>query len=550
MRTHLFLAIASLALLVALAPLADAEEVQVGRIKLTLPEGWKPEPIPEGKQAQFLNIIPAGHEKTARLQLFPPIRLEDDVLPKLVRVTIKACDEGRKILQRVPLERGGWFNAECGLPINAAAQKSVDAQGNERMAVVWGVAAGDYFHRILLLATDPKSLPQLLGAVQTALLKLSYEFPLDGGVKPLPGTPTRASLLQATYVIPHGISLDAQTNVSDVLWHRSVVFSEKASRAIPFRIRLHSGNPSNARRLLVHWLLATDWGIKPTKGSTYKVQTYNDFRCEGSLPITMVILQVNKGERPVDKRLGFLVHGRGWSVMIGVAHDLAPYSYAKPEWEQQFAGELKLSLTRAYTIASSVRLPVVALKPRPDVDQFLAQKKEHRWRYEMTYSSGATSTYLEKYVNWTFFPDRSCTVERNSFLGSSSLAADPSTGVPTIGGMSTLTYEKGKEPSGKGHYMAFQWQNGLYLLVTPPSGLNSIHSLELQAKGSFGDSKDFVGVAIDGRIEGKYSTGNDFKFREAPSGGPQKPGPQKPGPQKPGPQKPGPQKPGPQKPGK
>ena len=32
---------------------------------------------------------------------------------------------------------------------------------------------------------------------------------------------------------------------------------------------------------------------------------------------------------------------------------------------------------------------------------------------------------------------------------------------------------------------------------------------------------------------------NDFKFREAPTTGPQKPGPQKPGSQKPGPQKPG-----------
>ena len=543
MRNHSLFATAIVAALLSLSLPVHAEEFQFGRLRLDLPPGWEPEKIPKGQKVASVTVIPKSHAQVARFQLYQPVSLGDGLLPELVAKTIASVDQGRTNAERIPLGRGGWFNAESGLSIHAAAQKSSDANGVQRIAIVWGLAVGEHFHRFVLLCTDPKALPQLLGSAQGMLLKVRYGFPLDSGVEPLPGEPTRGQLLQATYSIPAGISLDAQTTVSDVLWHRTVVFAEKASRAIPFRLRLHSGNPSNARRLLSHWLLATDWGIKPTPGSTHAVLTYNDFHAEGSLPLTMIVLQVSKGETPVDKRLGFLVHGRGWSVLIGVAHDLSPYSYSKPEWKEQFEAERKLSITRAYTIASSVRIPKVDFKPRPDVDEFLVQKRKHTWRYEMTYRSGATSTYLEKYVNWNFFPDRSCTVERNSFLGSSSLASDPSTGVPTIGGTSTLTYEKGQGPRGKELFMSFEWKGGLYLLVTPKTGLNSIHSLELEAKGSFGDSKDFVGVAIDGRIEGEYSTGNDFKFRQPPSEvGPRKPGPQKPGSQKPGPQKPGPQK--------
>lgn len=532
MRTYLLLATTLVAALLFLASPAQAGDFNYGWIKLKLPDDWKAEPVPEGKQAQVLNVIPGGHEATARFQLYQPARLGDETLPDLLAKMIKACDEGRKVTQRIPLENGGWFNAECGTPILAAAQKSTDAQGNERIAIAWNLSLGSHLYRFLLLSTDPKALPKLLGTVQNALLKLDYEFPLDGGVKPLAGTPTRSQMLQATYVVPHGISLDAQTSVSDVLWRRTVVFNDKVSRSIPFRVRLHSGNPSNTRRLLEHWLLAADWGIKPTKGSSYEITKYADFRCEGSLPITMLILQVKKGEQLVDKRLGFLVHGRGWSFLIGVAHDLSPYSYAKPEWKESFDAERKLSLIRAYTIASSVRLPTVQFKPRPDVDQRLIEKKKHSWRYEVNYISGATSTYLEKHVYWNFFPDRSCTIERNSFLGSSSLAADPSTGVPTIGGTSTLTYQKGQGPKGKSLFMSFEWGGGLYLLLTPKSGLNSIHTLELAAKGSFGDSKDFVGMAIDGRIEGEYSTGNGHKFRQPPTKvGPAQPTPPK-GPKK------------------
>jgi len=533
MRTHSLIAATIVATLASLSLPAQAEEIQFGRLRLKLPSGWEPQTTPEGQKVASVTVIPKSHERSARFQLYQPVKLGDGLLPEMVAKTITAVDQGRTSVERIPLERGGWFTAESGLLVYTAAQKSTDAKGIQRVAIVWGLAVGEHLHRFVLLCTDPKALPQLLGRVQELLLKIKFEFPLDGGMPPLPGQTTSGQLLQATYSIPHGISLDAQTTVSDVLWHRTVVFGEKASRAIPFRLRLHSGNPSNARRLLTHWLLATDWGIKPTKGSTHAVLNYNDFRAQGSLPITMIVLQVSKGETPVDKRLGFLVHGQGWSVLIGVAHDLGPYSYGKPEWKEKFEAERKLSLARAYNIASSVKIPKVSVKPRPDVDEFLVQKRKHTWRYEMTYSSGATSTYLEKYVYWNFHSDRSCTIERNSFLGSSSLASDPSTGVPTIGGTSTLTYQKGQGPQGKELFMSFEWNQGLYLLVTPKTGLNTIHSLELQAKGSFGDSKDFVGVAIDGRIEGEYSTGNDFKFRQPPGDvGPRKPGPKKPGPQK------------------
>lgn len=516
MRTQI-LPLALTALLLFALP-AQAEELSFGRLRFEFPPGWELVPPGAAKSAPGAPLIvtPLAHKNTAQLQVFQPTKLEDRQLVGQVGGTLDSVDQGRQIVGRVPLKNGGWFTTKEGVPVLAGAQKSKDAKGGERIAIVWGLAAGDHLYRFLLMCVDPKALPKLLAEFEQTVLKIRVVFPVDAGAPPMEGTPTRASLLHASYSIPGGLSLDSHTASNDALWHKTVVFSETVSRSIPFRVHLHSGTPSNARRLLVHWLLAADWSIKPTKGAVHKVLLQRDIAPQGSLPVSMVVVEVSKDGKVIDKRLGYLVHGKGWTVLVGAAHDMSKYKWLKEEWKEQFNQERTKSLIRAYAIASSVKIPKVKLTPRPDLDELLVNKKEHRWRWELNHTSGATTTYVEKHVYWSFFPDRSCNVDRNFFLGSSSLAQDPSTGIPTIGGMSTLTYEKGKGPQGRSLFMSFEWNKSAYLLVTPTSGLSSIHSLEPKAKGSFGDSKDFVGVAIDGRIEGEYSTGNDHKFRAAP----------------------------------
>ena len=137
------------------------------------------------------------------------------------------------------------------------------------------------------------------------------------------------------------------------------------------------------------------------------------------------------------------------------------------------------------------------------------RKGSYRYRSEVL-SAGEFSFSSTKTIRWTFASDGTCSYEHEGFSAYLDMTPD-AYGTPrnNSGGQSEDAASRGAP-----RFSVVSQGEACYLVVRAPRAFGRLHRLEFDKVGSFGASKDFRGLAIDGRIEGSYYSGDDYDFRK------------------------------------
>lgn len=129
-----------------------------------------------------------------------------------------------------------------------------------------------------------------------------------------------------------------------------------------------------------------------------------------------------------------------------------------------------------------------------------------RWSHVSGSFPSAFTASGSSHETWTFRADGTCTLESDDFMGFSAQHESAAPGhAGQLGGVSTGLLD---EPAGR-RERRWEVRAGApaLLVLHAPDGLVSAHALEFERAGTYG-KQSFTGLAIDGRVEGSYSSGS------------------------------------------
>jgi hypothetical protein len=158
----------------------------------------------------------------------------------------------------------------------------------------------------------------------------------------------------------------------------------------------------------------------------------------------------------------------------------------------------------------------VNLPPRQERwETFLKKKRTYGYFYERSTGSPSTVWAVKNHRNeWTFFEDGTCVFESNRWFGAMSNSHDdPGNPARTTG--SAGGTREGRVGQDRSRFEVRGKAGGpLYLVTSPKDGNGSFHLLQPEIETTFGPFQP-KGLAIDGLVEGTYTSGSGYQVYEA-----------------------------------
>ncbi|MGE0712935.1 MAG: hypothetical protein AB7N76_04140 [Planctomycetota bacterium] len=510
-----------LTLLLSLAGAARAQEgvapstsaLRFGRLELDLPAGWTvaaPEAGPGGERVRQLEA-PEQRGRAAVL-LLNVTAYEGRSLEQGLRAVEAQLERGRRLLQELPLREGGTTRE--GFPVVVHGARSADAQGKQRLSLSFAVAVGSGFQVVTLLASSTEAFKALGGPVGVLVETARVRFPDTRDPVPAPPrgvAPTALAHLRV--VVPGGLQPlkredDQPTNL--LRFQRSVLVGGKRTVPIEVRVDLQPFVPQDTRALLDRWL-ALDPALTRPKGAETHVLRHQDARLPSGLQLAAGLYEDRVASGWCGRRVGCVVLGPGWSLWAGAAIGEGKVWQGLDGAQRKTIGDALLAdvLPALWALATTVAWTETP-QDRPDLAKRLIEKKAYRWRQTSRSISADFSFYSSQKVEWAFFPDQTCTRATDGFTSFSSTSPGPAGTTQTA--QTFLT--DGKPATGRPRFLVVGVGAETWLVVRH-GGLGRMHLLELDKQGSYGSSKSFKGLAIDGLIEGVYEDGDKYRFRKS-----------------------------------
>jgi HEAT repeat protein len=223
---------------------------------------------------------------------------------------------------------------------------------------------------------------------------------------------------------------------------------------------------------------------------------------------------------------GFLIEAQGCHALLGtgLGGHRSFWKLSAPDRQAALKNHGAM-VNGLVTLASRARLELPPL--RPEWVKLLLAKKTWSYRSGWSHnsSSGEFSAVSARKIGWTFHADRSCQYTSNwNFFTNSTTRNTPSSagslyrpGMPSGTIVSTAHASLGdRKEGGRAPFDVRGEPTGPWWIVRyDPAGTTSIHPFAPKKRGRFGIST-YEAMEIDGVIEGKYESGNRYKFREGP----------------------------------
>lgn len=479
-------------LLCLLAPPALADDLRHDRLVVPVPAGWTVDDAPPHKA-----LVPAhtsGGE--AAVVVLRSVESQGRPLAQGLGQALKTLIRGHR--QVKPGALPAQVRSQFGIPIVARSLSSRDSRGLRRWTTGFAFAAGSRHQVVAITASTPAALEATLKALRPSLAAARVVFP-RAKAKPgrIVGPARREALLHLSWRRPATLTRRASLFRNERRFHHLVRIGGGLVWKVPVHLDLQARRPADTRQRLRRWLMVARFGIDHARGATPKVVRHQDVQLASGVQISELHVRELAQGGEVSRRIGFAVLGRGWSLLIGSglgqSRDLRRLNAVQRELlEKAFQGAIRNLL---WAIACSVRWGK-APAPRADLFKKLVAKKTYEYRLRSVATQGETSSEEVRFVRWTFKPDGSCWIERHR------PGVLPGTGRRVQARFSVL----GKPG---------------WIRVAYADGRTTLHPVEFDKRGSYGRSKGFVGLAIDGTIEGRYHRGTQLaggasKYREPP----------------------------------
>lgn len=485
---------------------AYAETVRYERLEFEIPAGWRAAPIDSKGRWRDLQP-PAEFKDKALVRIFAPLSLENKGLEKKLAETAAPFDEGWTRIASVPSK---LHISPGGAPIAIRGGLSKDAKGTKAYRLFFGVSAGELMQVILFASIDEATYKALSPKVIAMVWTSQVRFPLGTMEKTKALDAEKTSRELSMYKLRLRLPERIEEKDKLGLGSQNFKWQHKASKNFEARLRLdlHEGYPENSVAFLIRWLRGSDFGFDRYKSDKGVFSNYQDLSLKSGLRVSFIVLKdkVQRSGNFYVFQAALLVYGPGWCLSIGGAISRAGrYArFSQDEAMHCFNTEI-LPTLRA--IMRSVRWSKGAPRARPDLFKRLVTKKRYTYRSTHLSTGWGSSSSSSDSELWTFFADGRCKIE-SSYFGNY---------LPTPGlssGRSTTILADDKKRGTR--FKVVELDKKMFLWVTRADGRYSIHSLEFNKKGSYGSSKNFVGLAIDGQIEGIYSSTLRTAFREDP----------------------------------
>ena len=484
------------------------------RLELQLPADWKLRASDAPGSAAAPRIAPGAYAQQAEVIVSNLGRYPagGGLQAALAQVT-KRLEQGSKVERTMPLQRRATLE---GFPIVIGGSQSVSPEGQRKLRLSFAIAVGSGLQIVSLVASSEEAFAAVGKILADAVERARVRFP-----------PRKGPL--ATLAGPERAVLHLRHRVPPALLERKVKEEPAPNRALlTQQVRLPGGKswgvavvvdlqpfvPEDCAGALRRFLYDAELETDQRQGSAAKVIEQGDFRLPDGLQVSGLVLEDRAQGGWLARRAGFVVLGPGWSLFVGAAIGDSKLFWSSLETRAQ-RDALGAALTRAvlprlHALARSVRWGE-APKLRPELVQRLRAKGSYSYRREFSGSTSADfSLSTTNTIRWTFAKDGSCAFESS---GSSHVldTTPDARGRPAGSG---LHGDERSVSKGKPRYQVIGQGGATYLLVRAPRGFARLHTIEFDKVGSFGASKDFKGLAIDGRIEGRYYSGNDYRFRK------------------------------------
>lgn len=481
---------------------AVTSALRVGRLELDLPASWKRVPSPSPKAVR----VSAGPGVELLLLGISRYAPGEDLAGALNRFAAQVT-RGWAAERQLPPERGA---TAAGFAF--ALRGRLGRRGEERRVILTAaVAIGGGYQALVLTARDPQRFSAAAPALVRALQGARVRFPLSE----LPAAQRGAerAFLHLRYALPPALRAvelkDAPRNRA--AFTLRVALPEGAAWDVPILLDLQPFVPDDTGAALSTWLDDSRLGVQRREGTSRARTAQADRRLARGLQLSRLVVEDRGPQGWLARRAGLVALGSGWSLFVGAAvGDSDPFWKRLKAPQREALGRAlgEQVLPRLTELAASVGWGA-APKARPDLVQRLQKKARYRYRTEFL-SSGEFSFSSTRTILWTFASDGTCTYEQKGF--SAFLDTTPDAyGTPRN---SSGTLSKDAESLGKPRFEVVSLGEECYLVVRAPRSFGRLHRLEFDKVGDYGASKGFVGLAIDGRIEGSYYSGDDYGYRK------------------------------------
>lgn len=476
------------------------EPIILKRLKMPVSKSWT---LTEAKEnATSRDLIPTKFKGKALLKVFNPVTAKDaKSLQDHLAQAVANINTGRKTLKSFP--KGVQSTLE-GFPVAIQGEVTEDKKGSKRFTLSFGIAVGKSMQVVTLFALDFKIFQTLAKEVGTLIDKTKVIFPhATPKVRVMVDKAPKVSLFHAEYRCPSYFTPEKSRD-RHVKKYSMMVPVAGVPKPVPYSVHvaLYAAFPENSKSILSNWLLGTDFDLTAGKNDKSKMNVLTDFKV-GNQRYSVGSLQTIRKRQIISNRYGIMVYGPKWTLCLGGAmgEGRAIRSLSLEQKNAVFQTFVKKVVPTLFAVAQSVTWSKEKILVRADIRAKLIEKKSYHYHYYS--SSNITKSTIERYRYWTFRPD-SCDSKGNTVLFVA----------PDYGreGLSGVVSSQNFERAG---FRVLEWQKKSVLVVKRGRFFSSLHSVELNKSGEYGDDK-FSGLAIDGRIEGKYSSFDTGKTRLPP----------------------------------
>jgi len=265
---------------------------------------------------------------------------------------------------------------------------------------------------------------------------------------------------------------------------------------VPFRVKLMAHLPTHADVYLANWLHYSDWNA-PRAEHHYRTIQKQTLKTAEEQKMEYLLQSAVNAPTDAFMKGGTLVHGKEWSLLLGFSlTNTEGFQALSQEQQMLVASKLKQQLLPdLIQMAKSVQW--FPEKRQDSTGQAkLVQKGSYYYKFE---SRDSVNIVSDMFIQWYFENNGKFRLLCNNYFGEYRLA------------------NNGQRKSGiintSGHYKVIRDQNNLIIIARTEKGDSFVRQVEFGKKGTIGISKDFTGLAIQGRIEGQYSLFNGQMHR-------------------------------------
>jgi hypothetical protein len=492
-------------LLLVFGQQARAETLKFSRLEIPVPKNWTLVPLDNKakSKATSRDLTPTDYKGKAILRIFAANRFKGESLQDKLANVVAIINENRQVLKTMP---SMTKSTQEGFPVVVRGEVTKGAKGDSRTTISFGVATGSTMQVITFIALTSTVFRALLPNVVKAVERVKVRFPIaKTKLEGVLGATKKYQFFNCTLTLPNIlIKSDADFIHSRKFLLNASVKGRKKPVPLTVLMSFYGSIAGDAKAVLSAWLLGSDFDLYGNKKNQSQVLKLEDWTQQSGQRMTVLSLKTYRGKTTASYRYGVLIYGRGWTLCLGVAmgEGRAYNRLSEAQKQELFKYYNKRAARIIWTLAHSVKWSKEAIKIRADLQKQLIKKKKFYYNYYS--SSTIMNTNLEKYHYWTFYPEGHCDYRSNTNIFIAS-------GAHKKGLVGFVTPKSHK----KAVFQVVEWNKTNYLLVLGNKFFTTLYLLEMNKSGSFGKYK-YSGLAIAGRIEGKYRRFNGDKSRFPP----------------------------------